>query len=279
LLLPFWNKDDIRIMIIIIFFFGLAIGSFLNMLVWRMQHQESILGRSYCDQTREKLEVIDLFPVVSYILHKGKCRKCQAKLPIIYPIVELVSGLLAALTYWRIETTTLPFLDHPWQMIAYVIVNLLVVYLIFYFALYDLHYWEVEVRSVIVAFVILAVLLVINQFVAVSFLPDLVSAVFGGLAGAGLIGIVVLITKGGGMGTGDIFLFGLAGMIVGIEGIWWAFMAAVLTGSLLGIIVLLIKRKLKGVMIQFAPLIAWGTIIVFLFKFEILELVKRLFYL
>jgi len=263
-------------MIIIIFLFGVIIGSFLNMLVWRMYYEENILGRSYCDKTKEQLQIRDLIPIFSYIFSKGKCNKCGGKIPLVYPIVEILSGVIAGFVYFRIDKFAMSYSE----LFIGIFTILLLLYVMLYFAVYDYHYWAVEIKSLIHAFIVIFIMIIINHFYTLSpLLPDLLNSIFGGLAGMGIIGLVVYITKGGGMGQGDIFLFGLAGLIVGLDGLWWSFMWTVITGAIIGLIGWIFTKKLHGVKIQFAPLITFGVIVVLLYKLEILELVSRYLYL
>jgi leader peptidase (prepilin peptidase)/N-methyltransferase len=76
------------------FILGAVFGSFFNMLVYRIHIHQNIFGYSYCDKTGKKLSPLDLIPIISYLLYKGKCRECGSKLNILYPIVEFVNGAI-----------------------------------------------------------------------------------------------------------------------------------------------------------------------------------------
>src|SRR3989338_7696834 len=100
-------------MLIVLFIFGLFIGSFLNMLIDRMPREEQIIkGRSHCDHCKHVLSWMDLIPVVSWTMLGGKCRYCHKKVPVRNTIVELITGGLFAITYlvygtWNIEHGTI----------------------------------------------------------------------------------------------------------------------------------------------------------------------------
>ncbi|HEX9912829.1 MAG TPA: prepilin peptidase, partial [candidate division Zixibacteria bacterium] len=80
---------------IIIFIFGLAIGSFLNVCIYRIPLRKSIIfPASHCPKCGNKIRAFDNIPVLSYLILKGKCRYCKEKISFIYPVVELLSGLL-----------------------------------------------------------------------------------------------------------------------------------------------------------------------------------------
>ncbi len=80
---------------IVVFIFGLIVGSFLNCIIYRLQTDESFLkGRSFCPNCKHTLSWQDLIPIFSFIILKGKCRYCQNKISLQYPLVELATGIL-----------------------------------------------------------------------------------------------------------------------------------------------------------------------------------------
>ena len=85
---------------IIIFVFGIVLGSFYNVLGYRLPRKESIVfPSSHCPNCKHKLNFLDLIPILSYIFLKGKCRYCKKKISIIYPIIEFLTGILFVLSY------------------------------------------------------------------------------------------------------------------------------------------------------------------------------------
>src|SRR3989344_455715 len=89
--------------LILVFLLGLAVGSFLNVVIFRWE-KAPITGRSHCPYCGHILKWHELIPVLSFIVQAGKCRKCKAKLSWQYPIVELVAGLLFASVFYRFYT-------------------------------------------------------------------------------------------------------------------------------------------------------------------------------
>lgn len=88
------------LIIIYLFLMGLAIGSFLTLVGMRAPINKSIIKpRSHCDNCQRVLKWYELIPVFSYLFQNGKCRKCETKLSLVYPLIELFSGNLFALTY------------------------------------------------------------------------------------------------------------------------------------------------------------------------------------
>ena len=256
------------------FILGAIFGSFLNMLVYRIHHGLNLFGRSFCDKIKLQLQPKDLIPIVSYIKYRGKCRDCGTKLPVIYPIIEILMGLTAVISYIfvlnNINIIEFTQLILPWLLVfSLLFVNI-------YFGYYDYLYWEIDELSVKLALGYVILLNIVNWVLrmngsALPFFGDPVSHLLGGLVLAGIIAITFKITKGGGMGEGDIYLFAITGLILGFQAGLIAFMLINVLGSIVGLIKAKKNGKLKGVKIQFGPFIALGTIIVFIFKSELLS--------
>lgn len=86
----------------IVFIFGLIWGSFANVCIWRIPKGISIIyPASFCPNCKEKILFYDNIPIISYILLKGRCRKCKEKISIIYPVVELLTGILSLISYFK----------------------------------------------------------------------------------------------------------------------------------------------------------------------------------
>src|SRR4030042_3352326 len=82
-----------------VFILGLAIGSFLNVIIDRSTREESILGRSYCDHCRAQLGVLDLVPILSFIILGTRCRYCKKPISWQYPIIEILTGILFTMAF------------------------------------------------------------------------------------------------------------------------------------------------------------------------------------
>lgn len=265
------------LLIISFFFLGSALGSFLNMLVWRLDRGESLLGRSYCDFNKKPLKPIDLIPIFSYLIFRGKCRECGKKIPLLYPLIEMVAGLLTATAFiisWNLYASTLSI--YTILLASAILTSFLIIEL--FFGYFDYLYWQVEARSVYLVLGYLIFLVVINFFTPLPFFNDSVDHILGGAFLASIIGLVFVLSHKGGMGDGDIFLFSITGLMLGLKGGLIAFMITVFSGAMFGIIKALRVGKLKKTKIQLAPFIALGTIIVLLFQQEILNLYLQALY-
>ncbi len=93
---------------VIIFFFGVAVGSFLNVCIYRIPLPDVSIHsprRSFCPECNETIKVHDNIPVLSYLILWGKCRYCKARIPVIYPLVELATGILFLLMFYHFGLT------------------------------------------------------------------------------------------------------------------------------------------------------------------------------
>ncbi|MDE5945975.1 MAG: prepilin peptidase [Oscillospiraceae bacterium] len=92
---------------LIVFLFGICIGSFLNVVILRVPEGESLIKRSsHCMTCEAKIRAIDLIPVFSWIFLKGKCHSCGKKISVRYPIVESLNGFLYMLVFWVMDFNT-----------------------------------------------------------------------------------------------------------------------------------------------------------------------------
>lgn len=237
--------------IFFIFITGLSIGSFLNILVDRFPRNESLIrGRSHCEKCKKILKWYDLIPLLSFISLKGKCRYCHAHLSLYYPVVEFTTGILFVLVYLFVG-----IMNHELRIMDLVYYLFLASSLIVIFFA-DLKYGiipdKVLFLSVIVSLIYL--FLIHNSL----FLIHLYSAL-GALA---FFFFLFLITKGRGMGFGDVKFAFLMGLILGFPNIIVALYVAFLTGAIVGIILILWRRKkVFGTAIPFGPFLVLGTFI------------------
>jgi leader peptidase (prepilin peptidase)/N-methyltransferase len=250
---------------------GAALGSFLNMLVWRLDKGESLLGRSYCDHSKKPLKPIDLIPIFSFFIFRGKCRECGKKIPLLYPFIEFLGGILTSSAFivsWNSYGSSLSLST------IFIATSILSSFLMIelFFGYFDFLYWQVEARSVYIVLGYLILLVIVNFFIPLPFFNDSTDHLLGGVFLASIIGLVFILSNKGGMGDGDIFLFGITGLMLGLKGGLIAFMITVFSGAIFGMIKAVKVGKLKKTKIQLAPFIALGTIIALLFQQEILNL-------
>ncbi len=268
-----------------IFFFvvGAAIGSFLNVVIHRVPREESIVfPNSACPKCRKPIKAYDNFPILSWIILRGKCRNCKNPISPRYPAVELMTGLLFVLVFWQIGFN--PFLP---------------VVLIFAATMVSLIFIDAEhmILPDVINFPLLFLMLAVRIFYPIVFtteyftdlqvyplnelsrlpvwLVSLIGAILGGLAGGGslwLFGkIWKILRKVDAMGLGDVKMMFAVGALLGWRMALFSIFLGAFTGAVAGIF-LIIKQKEKDFQAQipFGIFLGIGSIIAVLFGNQLL---------
>jgi leader peptidase (prepilin peptidase)/N-methyltransferase len=234
---------------IIIFVFGIIIGSFLNVCILRLPENRSIVnGPSSCPGCGTRLKALDLVPVFSYIVLRGKCRYCKKKISAQYPAVEFLTGALLLLLYIRFGfTCALP-------AFAALVCVLIVLTLI------DWRHMIIPNGLVIVMFVIGVLQLAASFFV--TGLESWLDYVIGFLAGGVPLLLIALfcsyVLKKEAFGGGDIKLMAAAGLIIGWKFVITSYIIGIVTGAVFSVILLSTGRKKRGDEIPFGPFLSLG---------------------
>lgn len=235
-------------MLIIIIFLGLIAGSFTNSVIFRINDLLSIVThRSICPHCKEEIKWYDLVPLFSFVVLAGRCRKCAKKISIQYPIVEFAMAILYALIYWQFGLTVFSvFL----MALSIALVGIFV---------YDLYY-KIIPDFLIYFMLIIWIVIWLLSLIGNSFgLPaDFSKLILGGLISGGFIAVIVAVTRGKGMGIGDIKLAFLLGFVLGYPNIIIALFAAFIIGSIIGIFLITLKIKKLKSEIPFAPFLIIG---------------------
>lgn len=261
---------------VVLFFLilGLFIGSFLNVLVDRLPNGKNpLVGRSHCDYCKKVLAWNDLIPVVSFISTKGRCKYCKHKLSVFYPIVEISTGLLFIITY-------LFYMGNAVGLVfSLFIVSVMIV---IFFA--DLKYGIIPDLIVFPAIIISLIFLVLNNKPVIgefilnpvsvhgnpSSLPFyLLSAVMCFL----LFLFLFVATKGRAMGFGDVKFAFLLGLVLGPFPTIIMLYVAFLTGAIVGLILILWKKKGMKHAIPFGPFLVEGFLISYFLGPQITHLI------
>ena len=231
----------------LVFMFGMCIGSFLNVCIYRLPSSMSILkpSRSFCPQCKSAIKSYDNIPVFSYIWLKGRCRNCKSSISLRYPLVELITGILA-ISILFLFGLTLEGL----------------VYFIFISSLLVITFIDIDhkiIPDIITLPGIPIGLLASFVLSAMTFISSLVGLLVGGGSLLLVACVYSLITHKEGMGGGDIKLLGMIGTFIGWKGVIFTIFAASLTGTLVGIIVMLQKGKNLKFAIPFGPFLSIGA--------------------
>ena len=235
-----------------IFLCGLAVGSFLNVLADRFSRNESITkGRSYCESCKKTLGVLDLVPLFSFLYLQGKCRYCKTKLSWYYPIVEVTTGILFVATFWWTQTN---FPSLPIIYYLFLVSSLIVVF----FA---------DIKYGIIPDKILFPAIFISFFYLFFTTPHALPAHLLSALGAFLFFFLIfLLTRGKGMGFGDVKFAFLMGLVLGFPNIVVSLYIAFLTGAFISLILIIGgKKKLHGSTIPFGPFLVFGMLVTMYF--------------
>jgi len=231
--------------------FGLCIGSFLNVVVWRVPRGESIVSPpSACPGCGHAIRPRDNLPVVSWLLLRGRCRDCREPISVRYPLVEASTGLLFGLIAWQVGPS--------WELPALLYLAAIGVAL----ALIDLDTHRLPDSIVLPSYVVAVVLLGLASGGAGDW-GALVRALLGGLA-MGAAYFVMVLAYPAGMGLGDVKLAGVLGIYLGWFG-WGAllvgFFAAFVVGGVFALVLVALKRAGRKSGIPFGPWMLVGTVI------------------
>jgi leader peptidase (prepilin peptidase)/N-methyltransferase len=221
-----------------VFILGLCVGSFLNVLIFRFGFSERSSSRSRCMACDQELAWHDLLPVVSFSLLSGRCRACGSALSVQYPLVELALGALFLLCVLFV-----PPVFSLWSVVAFIAL------LVFCAALvgvtvYDIRHTLVPMPFVWVLLASAAAASLSQSIYTRSFAPFL-DSVLGGLALFGFFFAIFLLTRGRGMGSGDAYVAGSIGILLGFFRGIEAVMVGVWSGTLVALL-LLLASSLSG---------------------------------
>ena len=232
---------------IFVFIFGLCIGSFLNVCIYRLPESKSIVHpRSKCSNCGTPIAARDNIPILSYLWLKGRCRHCRIKISPRYPMVELLGGLFALGTFLRFGLTLEAL-----------------VYYLFFAALIVVTFIDLDHRIIpnIITLPGIPICFVVGfALPTVTYQEALLGILIGGGSLFLVASIYQLITKKEGMGGGDIKLLAMMGAIVGWKGVLFTIFVASLVGTLAGLAVMLQSRNGLKLAVPFGPFLSIGSI-------------------
>ncbi|MBO8157119.1 MAG: prepilin peptidase [Bacillaceae bacterium] len=242
-----------------IFILGLVFGSFFNVVGLRVPKNQSIVSPpSSCPGCGNRLAPKDLVPVWSYIWLKGKCRRCGAKISPLYPVMELLTGLMFVFAFYQIG------FDCE-LLVALTLISL--------FAIITVSDWKYMIIPDKVLLVFLLIFIVERTFAPLSPWYD---SLIGSASGFLLLWAIAIISRGG-MGGGDIKLFGVIGYVVGLKGVLLSFFLSAFIGSIAGIAGIIVGKVNRQNPIPFGPFIAVGTLLAYFYGNQLLNWYWSLF--
>lgn len=260
--------------LLFIFITGLFFGSFLNVLADRLPHGRTILGRSHCDSCRHVLRWNDLIPVISFTVLHGKCRYCKASFSIQYPLSELFTAAIFTLTW---------ILTNQWHInLIMSLLNLSIAGILIVMLLSDLRYQilpdEMQIALVIVGLIrLIYVTLTLGSGNVIEVFTTIgMHILYGGAIMAPLL-LVFLLTRGRGMGFGDVkFAFSI-GFILGILSGFGALYIGFISGGLVGGILLILKKGSLKSKIPFGPFLILGFYLMLFYEQDVIYWLSKLY--
>ena len=248
----FWiGTNGVIVVSVLVFLFGLLIGSFLNVCIFRIPLKENIaVERSHCMKCGHVLSWYELIPLFSWIIQGGKCRACKAKISIQYPLVELGNALawMAILYIWGLQWVTIIYCLCASCMIVISVI--------------DERTKEINLALNIFIGVLGVVRLILDYTHWYYYLIGMFAVSIPFL-------IIVLISKERAMGLGDVYLMAAAGLLLG----WKHVLLATVIGCVLGSIIHIIRMKVskKGSQLAFGPYLCAGIYLTILFGNPLIE--------
>ena len=243
----------------IFFIIGLVIGSFINVLIYRIPRHLGIGGRSMCPGCKSKIEWYDLIPLLSYIFLRGRCRKCSKSISITYPFVELLTGLVFYQFATSVELVTGNF--------VFLVIGLFVLACFIALLFIDLRHYILPDPIVFSIVFASAIFLILNPIGAEK-------NILGAILWGGIFGFTYWISKGKWMGFGDVKLAATIGLFFGLLDGFFVVYIAVITGALVGIALLITKKAGMKSRIPFGSFLAGASIIFILFGKIIYEAIN-----
>ena len=242
---------------IIIFILGLCFGSFVNMLVYRTAVKYELKSpplprlrkgekRSFCDYCGRQLNWYENVPVFSWVVLKGKTKCCHKKLPLSYPVVELVMGILFLIYFFKFNI----FEENVW----FWVLGLIIIVFLVFSAVFDLKYMILPDFSTVTLIIISFPIFLINK-------ENIINYLLSALIASGFLLVLNLITKGNGMGMGDVKLALFMGLFLGYPIIIIAFYVAFIVGAFFGLVLMFFKKATKKSQVPFGPFMILGVFV------------------
>jgi len=275
----------LTIFLVFLFISGLMIGSFLNVVIYRLESKQKnvitekrknkrkdLFGRSFCPNCGNQIAWHDNIPIISWLVLRGKCRDCKKRISVQYPLVELATGLVFASfvvipAEAGIQSVTGIINLVFWLFFASCLISIFV---------YDLKH-QIIPDEVIYTALIAGLLYAAINFALLGDYKYLLDHFFSGLLAGGFFFFLAAVSKGKWMGGGDIKLAAFMGLVLGWQGVLVALYIAFILGAIVGSIALLTKEKKLGSKIPFGPFLVIGTLISFLFAEKVIYIYGKIF--
>jgi leader peptidase (prepilin peptidase)/N-methyltransferase len=247
---------------------GIAIGSFLNICIDRLPlHRSLVYPPSHCDACQHPLDLKDLIPVLSYLWLRGRCRYCRVGIPRRVLLVEVVSGVIFFLAFWRFGLSAQFAITAFWGCVFLVI--------IFIDWEHKLILNTITYPAAVLAIIILAIDSFIPRpglFPGRIFIPEL--SIFSGLISGAILLVfflLIVLIRPRAMGMGDAKLVALIGLVSGFPLVIFSMLIGIVIGGLVAIGLLISRKKGRKDIIPYGTFLGIGPIAALLFGNEIVD--------
>ena len=238
--MEFINAIPYPLIAVSIFAFGLAIGSFANVCIYRLPKKESVVfPASHCTACSAPVRPFDNIPVISFLKLGGKCRDCKEGIPFIYPIIEAMTALLLLAGFFKFGVT--------FDFLIYAVVAPILVIIT-----------AIDIEHQIIPDVITLPGIVLG-LVAGSYTIGYIDSFLGFLIGGGLFYLLAVLSNGG-MGGGDIKFIAAAGALVGWQKVLLIIFIGAFLGSFVGLFQIAVQKRSRKSLIPFGPFLAAATL-------------------
>ena len=233
--------------LIIVAVLGAIVGSFLNVCIWRIPREESIVfPASHCPACSHPIRLFDNIPVISWLILRGRCRDCGEAISVRYPLVEVLTALLAALLFWKYGFSL------PW-LCAFVFTSALIV----------ITFIDIDHQIIPDVISLPGIPLCFLASVLVMDVPWHESLI-GVLAGGGVLYAIAAayewMMKREGMGGGDIKLLAMLGAFSGWKSLLFIILCSSLAGAVIGVAVMALQGRDMKYAGPFGPFLALGAV-------------------
>lgn len=247
--------------IVLIFIFGAFLGSFLYVLIKRLPLSESVtFSRSKCDHCGHVLGAPDLIPLFSYLFLGGKCRYCKKRLSLNYPLFEFFCAIGYTLLYIAVTNGYIAYpLLYGSQFLLFIYLGIILSTLVVIFF--------TDLSSYIIPFGVVALGVIVSAVYFLLLGPEyFFEHLLVGVATAVFFFLIYIVTFKKGIGLGDVVYAFYMGLFLGFPKIIPGLYVSFLTGALVSIILILLRRKkLRGSIVPFGPFLVLGTVISLIF--------------
>jgi leader peptidase (prepilin peptidase)/N-methyltransferase len=264
--------------LMVVVVFGLIIGSFLNVVIYRLHTGRSLNDRSHCLSCGRQLEWYELFPVVSYLALRGRCRTCRSFIPYRYALVEILTAMAFVVSY--LQTVDVIHFLLSASLLSVLIVGLA----------YDFYHMIIP-DEVSYGAASLAIAIVLWDFLTTGDLSGLASALIGTAVAFLVYASLWYFSKGRAFGFGDAKLAVSLGMLAGTSGVFSLIVLSFWIGALVSVFLILWQRTVLNIggigamsgrvtiksEVPFAPFLIAAFVLVHFFHVDVLVFIEALY--